>query len=626
MGMFDYKQYGSKGSAELLLTSQKLAIFSNAASFMLLPGASIINVAGKITSPFNWYPNKFNIAPPVGWRELTPAELGLPENSKDWRGYYTFNSTVTGNRLVPGMGPQAKIFGEFKEGKVTRVSVSWAGTNDPLDVMDYFSLNEGKKVAKTMNPLLESLKAYSEKNGLTGEDVIVTGYSLGGGLTNVMAKYREQLADGFFNDSVYIGHASPLIYNNGEVILNVGFENDAVYRILGDAPSFPEAMAEWKPLLVNPDKNFSSTVNNMIIFNGTYASPLWWDKIATSILNIPQGWAAHKSGVITDGFERLINSSFYDLTQKDSVVVIDSLNAFSRLFSWVRDKSKSGKPAFILGNEYNNKLLGGDHGDYIDAKGGNDKIQPGKGADVIDGGTGIDTVILDGARYDWDAYRLSDGSIFMHSQRSDGLKELVNVERLAFNGEFRSKLSPYSFEENQIVDNRYLLKWRNSNMSYKDKVEGSEQDDYLTGAVVFGRDGNDLIESTHTQTDVRGLLHGGAGDDTLISKAGYNELYGGEGNDIIYASGLRNNVYGGVGNDIFAFNAQSKGYIEIRDFNKYANEQDQLLFTQELFETKESVLKSATQQNNNVYIYKENLVVSVMNSSLDEVSNNIAIV
>ncbi|KJF78035.1 hypothetical protein UA45_08810 [Morganella morganii] len=84
--------------------------------------------------------------------------------------------------------------------------------------------------------------------------------------------------------------------------------------------------------------------------------------------------------MITDSWERIAASEFYPLMNKDSVIIIDNLSRLMRNTKWVGDiypdTGHYGKPAFILGNQYNNMLKGNNAGDYISAGPGNDKINP----------------------------------------------------------------------------------------------------------------------------------------------------------------------------------------------------------------------------------------------------------
>lgn len=617
MAIFDYKDYDSQSAAELMTTSQALAVYTNSAAMMYFPAAAALNAIGSISG--DYFANPVHVGPPAGWRELTPGELHLPDSSKDPSGYYTFASPLTGNSTIPGTGPQAKIFGQFDaEGKVTRVSIAWAGTNDPIDVADYFQLNTGE-IAPNMQPLLEALKNYSVEHGLSAKDVIITGYSLGAGMTNIMAKYRETLAEGFFKDSNYIAHDSPILYDNADVIKNMGYENDVVYRILGNEPTLAESIAAGDPFLSNPDKMFASSADNIVLFNDTYASPLW-GALPFSILNMPFGWSAHIDGVSTDALKRIAQSPFYQYTAADSTIIVDNLTALTRWNTWVEDKKSPtsdhyGTPAFIIGNEHDNLLKGGAGGDYIDAGGGNDKIKPGEGADRIDGGSGTDTLILNGSAADWDIYRLASGDMMFEAHDHSGLKQASHIEQVSFEGTALSTLHPYTIGENALIDQRFpVLQHLNDNIAYKHATEGTAGDDHLSGSAVFGGAGNDILNAVASGS----LLHGGEGNDILLGGSGDDRLYGAEGKDRLYGGAGNNELFGGVGNDVFVVDAHCTGNTVIKDFNRYAGDHDQIVFGKDLFADSAAALAASRQMGDDVLIYSGSVSLVIKNTTVEQ--------
>ncbi len=627
MGVFDFRALSREAAIELMTTSNQLAVYSNAVSFSYLPTGDMLNAVADMSGDFN--ANRIRIGLPDGWRELKPAELGLPDSVLDISGYYTIESSVTGDRPLNGTGPQLKILGEFDEqGQVTRLSVSFAGTNDLLDVADYFHLNEGK-IAPFMNDILNQVKDYAIAHHLSAEDVIVTGYSLGGAMVNIMAKYRQELADGFFDTALYVGHASPLMYDNPDVVLNMGFDNDAVYRIIGDAPTFKDAVALMGQMMSNTDTNFDTSIDNIALFTGAYGSFLWdvSNPFVMSILNQVQGWASHVAGIGSNALERIGESPFYEFTDKDSRIIVDQLNIFERPFMWVKDKAKNadGTPAFIIGSDYANLLEDNKQGDYIDARAGNDRIRLSDGADRVNGGEGTDTVILQGVSQDWDAYRMSDGTLFMQSHTNTGIKQLENVEKLSFAGESFTDIRPYEIGDDAIYSHRYLIQSRNQDISYQDHLEGTTVNDVLTGEVVFGLAGDDTLVALENS---KSLLDGGEGQDILIGNTGSDTLYGGEGHDYLYGGAGINHLYGGVGSDVFAFGKGSTGLSFVRDFNQYAGDHDTLVLSADLFASREEVLSASRAVGDDLHISKDGVGIILHNVSFDEFSqgNHISII
>ncbi|HFS3704680.1 TPA: hypothetical protein ACHYY2_005731, partial [Escherichia coli] len=192
MGLFNYKAYAFAHITELVSSSYKLAVYSN---------------TGKVLGPVSYLaselfaksPDKIVYSPDAlneGWRDITVEELRLSSEYVDSRGFYRFPSPVTGNP-ASGFGPQLKVVGLFDaQQNLQKIAISFCGTNDICDIVDYTQLNNGKALSEAEN-LLQSIRDFAVSNGLSGEDVIVTGYSLGGGLTNIMARLSESLADGF---------------------------------------------------------------------------------------------------------------------------------------------------------------------------------------------------------------------------------------------------------------------------------------------------------------------------------------------------------------------------------------------------------------------------------------------
>lgn len=617
MSMFNYKDYSTSESSELAITSHKLAVYSSLTGVMGLPTEKVLQALGDVASNTGIYPSKIDLGLPSGWREITPSELHLPDDALDFSGYYHIDSPLTGKFPT---GPQAKVLGEFDaSGNLQRVSVSYAGTNSPIDVIDYFQMNEGT-IAPNMEPLLNAVKGYAIENQLNGENVLITGYSLGGGMTNIMARFKDTLSGGFFKDSAYVGHAAPTILDTPD-ILNIGYENDAVYRITGNEANVHDAIKAGKPGLVNPDSMFGSTVDNIILYNDVYASPIWnISPLSMSILNIPIGWFGHIDGTTTDAISRIIHSTFYEYTQRDSTVIVDNLSAITRPFTWVEDKvsptsDHHGTPAFIIGNDYNNLLKGGDAGDYIDAAKGDDKIQTGFGADRIDGGEGVDTLILEGHQQDWDIYKMHDGTLFFNAHNGSGLKEVQNVEQVSFENDILSNINQYTISESGLQDHRFkLFTWLNHDKAYDSATEGSALDDSLEGKVVFARAGNDVLTADTSGS----LLHGGEGQDYLYGKEGNDTLFGAEGDDVLSAMAGNNTLYGGIGKDTFVF-AQNNSHNVIKDFNQYANDSDVLQFSKQVFADKASVAHAAHQEGNHVLIQHDQFYLQIQSSSLEDV-------
>ncbi len=617
MGLFDYKAYRNGQVTDLVTTSYDLAVYANTGELLGPVSFLDLKLSGKAPDKITYESHPLT----GGWRDVMPEEMGLSASDVDSRGYYHFASPVTGSS-APGFGPQLKVVGQYDtENKLHKIAIAFAGTNDILDIVDYTQLNNGKVLSEA-GTLLNSIRDFAVSHGLDGTDIIVTGYSLGGGLTNIMARFREVLADGFYLDSDYIAWASPVVFDGGNgAVLNIGFENDPVFRVLGNEAGFWEAVDMMGPGFSTPDREYSSSPDNVVLYTDLYGSFLW-NIIPFSVLALPLGsWNAHFAGSKTDAFSRILNSQFYGEMSQDSVVIVDDQSGWTSWYSWVHDKGDETRerPVFITGNDGNNLLSGGNGGDYIEGAGGNDKIEPGRGADRVDGGTGYDTLVLNDVIDDWNIYRLSDGTVFFHSSRGEGLTEATGMEAVSFSGDWRSRLSPYQLGEEAITDHRYLLKWWNTDVDYGRHTEGSEGNDTLSGQIVFGRGGNDVLRSAGGEGV--NLLHGGEGNDYLHGSAGDDELYGAEGNDFLYGGGGNNYLYGGTGRDAFIFDTASTGNTFIMDFNRH-KEMDTLLLTKEMFSSRDDFMSSLKYTGNHLEVKAGEVNITFMNTSLEDITQN----
>lgn len=206
-------------------------------------------------------------------------------------------------------GAQLRIMEERDaSGALTRIAVCYLGTNSPIDQPDYLQLNSGE-MAAAMEPVLAALRDYSVAHGLTAEDVLVTGYSLGGGYANIQARFADTLAGGWFADSLYVGHESPVIFDGGDGrVLNIGYENDVIHRATGDAADLWSALGQTVPLLSNPDRSFLSSMDNFVIFDGSYRFASLTQAV-DSLLNIGGSWWAHVGGIFSDAVARVSQSA-----------------------------------------------------------------------------------------------------------------------------------------------------------------------------------------------------------------------------------------------------------------------------------------------------------------------------
>ncbi|AWT49665.1 triacylglycerol lipase [Psychrobacter sp. YP14] len=615
MGMFDYKNYSSEEAAKLVDDASRLSAYTNAVSFFgFIPGADALNVVGKLTGDL--FPNETKVGIPDGWAQLTPSDLGVSDSLVDKEGYFQIDSLFSGKTVG---GPQALIFGQYDNaGKLIGINLNISGTNNLIDVLDYLDFNSRKGIA-LLEPILTVVKDFAVANGLDGSDVLISGYSAGAAVTNMIAAERENLADGFFEDADYMAFAVPTIYENSDVILNFGYENDVVHRITGSESSIIDAIKAADFGLVNPDKDFDGSTDNVVLFNDVYASPIW-DVSLFSLLNIPTGWYAHINGITTDAISRISNSTFYEYTKQDSTVIVADLTAVSRATTWVQDdkshtSSHYGSAAFIVGSEHNDLIAGGKNFDYIDAGLGDDIIKAGTGVDHVDGNEGHDQIRIEGRSGDWDVFKMADDTLFFLDKKGTNLVEANNVESVSFNGELASHLNNYDIGSTGLIENRPVIKWFSKGKEYGVHTEGSDADDNLSGNIVFGRDGDDTIQGTKGNN----TLHGGEGSDVLYGLGGNDKLYGAEGDDRLDGGAGNDWLIGGIGNDTFVVN-NNAGSDTILDFNNDIGYHDIIEFSSSLFNDLTSLASHTIQSKADVLVaLNANDYLTVLNSTVDDV-------
>ena len=222
---------------------------------------------------------------------------------------------------------------------------------------------------------------------------------------------------------------------------------------------------------------------------------------------------------------------------------------------------------------------------------------------------------MDGSQSDWDVYRLSDGTLFFNAHDGSGLKQVENVEQIAFANEWLSWTRPYAVTASGLDDNRFLIPWWNHDVAYKAATEGSNAADTLSGKVLFGKDGNDVLTAASSAS----LLHGGEGNDILKGNNGSDALYGAEGRDVLYASAGYDKLYGGVGDDLFVFNSASANNTHIMDFNCAGGDADALGFAQSLFANSSALVAACHQSGANVVIQNGAFMATIHDALLQDV-------
>lgn len=314
----------------------------------------------------------FGGQPPEGWETLSASDLGVGSEFVDGYGYFTDDGSVNG-------GQARVLVKKDDQGNVEQIAISFAATNSFSDIYDYVSLYAGR-YDDAFHYLMDAVADYAKLEGVDGSDVIMTGYSLGGGAVNAAAAGKNVNSGGFYADSNYIGFASPM-FVEGENVYNFGLQNDAVYSI---------------------DRGRESSSDNVVLFNSSYAN----SGDSNPSLFSGSGWGTHIEGITYSDsiFSAIADSAFYEEMERDSTVIISNLSSSERTSIEVQPLGDyTQEDSFVLGSRHADLLGDGSGDDHLDgfagndvltASIGNDALHGGSGNDVLTGGSGADLFIF----------------------------------------------------------------------------------------------------------------------------------------------------------------------------------------------------------------------------------------
>ena len=315
-------------------------------------------------------------AVPAGWNVITPQQLGVPPQY--WDGIYFTNNGASAIVLQQG----------------STWIVSFRGTDGSDDILQYPELVFGTYI-NHFQPLLNAVAS----NAPDGTSFYFTGASLGGGATNLMADIAGSQFGGEFASAHFVAFASPNITNaNG--ILNIGFENDLVYKAVSGYSSF-----------------FSS-LDNLVL-----ATPEYMGGNYNGLL--PPDDYAHNAALAFDAFARLENSVFFNEMSPDSVVIFDAFSGTVQDITPGRDNTG----VFYLGENVADVIIGRSGGDHIEGFAGDDTLIGGPGNDSLNGGAGLDTAVYSGALSQYMITETASGNTVTGP---DGVDTLTGVELAQF--------------------------------------------------------------------------------------------------------------------------------------------------------------------------------------------------
>ena len=454
---------------------------------------------------------------PKDWSVLTPQQLGVAP--RYWDGLYFTNNGASAIVLRQG----------------NAIVVSFRGTDSDDDFAHYPELFFDIYINR-FEPLLTAIAVQPGDRHF-----YFTGASLGGGAVNQMADIASYQYAGRFAAAQFVAFASPTIANaNG--ILNFGFENDPIYKVLENYSDQP------------------SSLDNLVLATAEYMAGNYDGRHQLN-------YYAHTSAF--DVIGRLKDSAFYDFMNPDSVLIFD---AYSGPVTDVTPGRESSG-VFYLGEAVADQIIGRAGDDFIEGfagddtlsgAAGNDRLDGGAGNDIMVGGIGNDTYTVDSA---------SDVIVEIANEGTDAAIVFANNYTLASNVENGSGLTGTGSAGNDIL----------VSLGGANTLVGLGGNDYLVSSgganTLIGSDGDDVYYVNNSGDQVQ--EGSGAGSDAVFASVNFTiptnveALWmtgsgltgtGSSGNDTLVSIGA-NTLIGAGGDDTFVFLRDQSNGTTITDFD-----------------------------------------------------------
>lgn len=555
MAVFDYKDVGSNVSAALFKDALAITLYSYhnldngfAVGYQKngmgtgLSATLVKAVLGGVDSQgvvpgIPWNPDSEKLAreavEKAGWSPISAQQLGYA-GKVDQRG------TFFGEK--PGYdSAQVEILGKYDaDGQLTAIGIGFRGTSGPRESLISDSIGDAisdllaaigpadyakNYTGNAFDSLLGKVAAFAGSQGLAGKDVLVSGHSLGGLAVNSLADLSGNHWSGFYRDASYIAFASPTQSTVTSNVLNIGYENDPVFRALNGSDFSLSSLGVH-------DANQASATNNIVSFNDHYAS-VAWNLMPFSIANVST-WVTHLPSGYESGMNRILDSAFYDLTHKDSTIVVANLSNPARENNWVQDLNRNAEKhtgtTLIIGSEGNDLIQGGRGNDFLEGRDGNDSFRDSGGYNIILGGKGVNTLDLQQSLNRVDVVNDGQGTLYVRDNHG-GITLARDISLLVSDEPGWLGLS--KAVSHRVADDGL---WAgNSRTDYTHSVNAGPGDSTLKagdhGDWLLGQGGNDhLLGSAGNDVFI-----GGAGDDLLESVGGSNTFVfsGHFGNDTL---------------------------------------------------------------------------------------------
>ena len=452
---------------------------------------------------------------PNGWSVLSPQQLGLAPQY--WDGIYFSHNGASAIVLQQG----------------NAIVVSFRGTDSQEDFAYYPELLFGTYIDR-FQPLLTAIAAQAP----SGTHFYFTGTSLGGGAVNQMADIASYEYTGRFSTAHFVAFASPII-SNANGILNVGFENDSIYKVLENYSDEP------------------SSLDNLVFATAEYMAGNFDGRH-------PLDYYAHSS-IAFDVFARLEGSAFYDFMSPDSVVIFD---AYSGAVTDVTPGRESSG-AFYLGEAVADQIIGRAGNDFIEGFGGDDTLDGGGGTDTMMGALGNDAYFVDNAG-DVVIENANEGNDTVFSTAHLRLTE--NVEYLLLQGS--ADLQGYGNSLNNVLYGNSGSNILNGEAGVDAMFGGAANDAYFVDnasdvVIENANEGNDTVFSTahlRLTENVENLVLQGSADLQGYGNSLANVLYGNSGSNILNGEAGVDAMFGGAAND--AYFVDNAGDVVIENANE----------------------------------------------------------